>query len=135
MAVLLDLDVDVHPRNKVDTGIRLAHLALNRDYGKTHVVACGPLYKSHRVVGDTVIVEFDFTDGGLRIGEKDMLNAPTFVDKKELPNVELAGADKRWHPATARIDGNRLVVSSNEVPRAPARALLLHEHPQSAVSV
>jgi sialate O-acetylesterase len=117
MAVLLDLDVDVHPRNKVDTGIRLAHLALNRDYGKKDVVASGPLYKNHRVEGDTVIVEFDFADGGLRIGEKDMLNPPTFVDTKGLPNVELAGPDKRWHKAQAKIDGDKLVVRSADVPQ------------------
>jgi len=33
----------------------------------------------------------------------------------QLPNVELAGKDKRWHKAKAVLDGKRLVVSSPEV--------------------
>jgi sialate O-acetylesterase len=116
MAVLLDLDVEVHPVNKVDSGIRLALWALSRDYGKKDVIPSGPLYKSHRVEGAKVIVEFDYTGGGLRIGAKDMLKAPVLRDSGELPNVELAGKDKRWRKAVARIDGKKLVVSSADVP-------------------
>ncbi|HUT10594.1 MAG TPA: hypothetical protein VMY42_08860 [Thermoguttaceae bacterium] len=115
MAVLLDLDAEVHPANKVDSGIRLALWALNRDYGRKDVVPSGPLYRGHRVEGDRVIVEFDYADGGLRIGEKEMLAPPRFVDTKELPNVELAAADKKWHKATARVEGNELVVFSEQV--------------------
>ena len=116
MAVLLDLDENVHPANKVDTGIRLALWALNKDYGKQDVAFSGPLYKSHRVEGDKVIVEFDHATGGLRIGQKDMLNPPRFVDTKELPNVELTSDGKKWHKASARIDGDKLVVTSDQVP-------------------
>jgi sialate O-acetylesterase len=117
MAVLLDLDVDVHPCNKVDSGIRLALWALNRDYGNKDVVPSGPLYKEHRVEGDTVIVEFDYANAGLRIGQKEMLNPPKLQPTGALPNVELAGEDKRWHKAAARIDGNKLVVRAVEVPQ------------------
>ena len=120
MAVLLDLDVNVHPANKVDSGIRLALWALNRDYGKKDVVPSGPLYKRHRVEGNKVIVEFDYTDGGLRIGEKDMLDPPKLKASGELPNVELAGKDKRWHKAVARIDGTTVVASSDKVPQPVA---------------
>ena len=116
LAVLLDLDVEVHPVNKVDSGIRLALWALKRDYGKKEIVPSGPLYKAHRVEGDKVIVEFDYTDGGLRIGAKDMLKAPVLRDSGLLPNVELAGKDKRWRKAVARIDGKKLVASSAGVP-------------------
>jgi len=35
----------------------------------------------------------------------------------ELPNVELAGDDRRWQKATARIDGEQLIVSSKDVPQ------------------
>jgi len=117
MAVLLDLDVNVHPANKVDSGIRLALWALNRDYGKKDIIPSGPLYKGHNVRGDKVIVEFDYADGGLRIGRKNMLNDPVLQDSGELPNVELAGKDKRWHKATARIEGKRLVVRSDSLPQ------------------
>ncbi|NQT88984.1 hypothetical protein HQ560_19605, partial [bacterium] len=116
MAVLLDLDVNVHPANKVDSGIRLALWALNRDYGKKDVVPSGPLYTSHRIEGAKVIVEFAYTQGDLHIGSKDMLNPPMFVETKDLPNVELAGADKKWREAAARVEGATLIVTSDKVP-------------------
>jgi len=115
MAVLLDLDVNVHPANKVDSGVRLALWALNRDYGRKDVVPSGPLYRRHRAEGDKVIVEFDYAEGGLRVGQKDLLNEPTLRDAGELPNVELAGKDKRWHAARTRLDGKRLVARSDRV--------------------
>ena len=65
--------------------------------------------------GEAVIVEFDHADGGLRTGEKEMLRPPQLRPSGELPNVELAGPDKRWHKATAKIDGNMLVVRSADV--------------------
>jgi len=117
MAVLLDLDVDVHPRNKVDSGIRLALWALNRDYGKKEIVPSGPLYTRHRADANKVIVEFDYADSGLRIGRKNMLDEPVLRESGELPNVELAGKDRRWHKATARIEGQRLVAWSDSVPQ------------------
>jgi len=115
MAVLLDFDVNVHPANKVDAGIRAALWALNRDYGKKDVVPSGPLYKSHSVKGNKVIVEFDYTNGGLRLGKKDGLNPAKLTDAKELPNVEVAGKDKRWHKAVAKIEGDKLVAWSDKV--------------------
>jgi len=117
MAVLLDLDVEVHPANKVDSGIRLALWALNKDYAKREIVPSGPLYKSHAVEGGKVIVRFDYAHGGLRIGQKEMLAPPVLRASGELPNVELAGDDRRWQKATARIDGEQLIVSSKDVPQ------------------
>ena len=116
MAVLLDFDVDVHPANKSDAGIRAALWALNRDYGKKDVVPSGPLYKSHYTEGAKVIVEFDYAEGGLRLGEKDGQNPATLTDDKEVPNVEVAGEDKKFVWATAEIlkDG-RIEVFSDEV--------------------
>jgi sialate O-acetylesterase len=63
-----------------------------------------------------VIVEFDYADGGLRIGQKDMLAPPQLQESGAAPNVELAGRDKRWHKAEAKMDGTRLVVRSPAVP-------------------
>jgi len=116
MAVLLDLDVNVHPANKVDSGIRLALWALHRDYGVKGIAPSGPLYRRHRVEGDRVVVEFDHADGGLRIGRKDMLAPPKLHAAGALPNVELAGQDGRWHEARAELDGARLLARSAKVP-------------------
>jgi len=115
MAVLLDFDVNVHPANKVDAGIRAALWALNRDYGKKDVVPSGPLYKSHRIEGNKVTVTFDYADGGLRLGSKDRLKPPKLTDGKELPNVEVAAQDKRWQKAVATIKDDSLVAWSDKV--------------------
>ena len=115
MAVLLDFDVNVHPANKVDAGIRAALWALHRDYGRKDIVPSGPLYRSHCVEGNKVIVEFDYTSGGLRLGEKEMLDPPKLTDGKELPNVEVAGEDRRWQKAVARIECDKLVAWSDKV--------------------
>ncbi len=117
MAVLLDLDVNVHPVNKGDSGIRLALWALSNDYGKKDVVCSGPLYRDHKVDGSRVIVQFDYAEGGLRIGEKELLAPPKLKDSGELDNWELLGADgKKWYPAVAKLDGERVTVTSTEVP-------------------
>ena len=120
MAVLLDLDVNVHPANKVDSGIRLALWALNRDYGRKQIVPSGPLYKRHHVDGNKVVVEFDYADGGLTIGAKDMLHPAREIAGGKLTNVTIAGKDKKWTPAQSQILGRTLVVWSDQVPEPVA---------------
>ncbi|MDP6547166.1 MAG: acetyl esterase, partial [Phycisphaerae bacterium] len=58
---------------------------------------------------------FDYTNDGLRLGNKNMLDPPKLTDAKELPNVEVADKDKRWHKAVARIEGNKLLAWSDKV--------------------
>ena len=115
MAVLLDLDVNVHPANKYDSGERLALWALARDYGKRNIAYSGPLYKSYRVEGNKIVVEFDHADVGLMIGRKDRLQPVEPLPDAELTNVTVAGADRKWHPAKALIEGKTLSVSSPSV--------------------
>ncbi len=102
MAVTIDLGEanNVHPRKKEEVGRRLAQWALAKTYHQD-VAACGPLYKSMRKEGNRVIVEFDYTDGGLaaRGGGR-------------LKGFAIAGADRRFVWAEARIEGDRVIVSS-----------------------
>jgi len=120
MAVLLDLDVNVHPANKVDTGIRLALWALNRDYGRKDIVPSGPLYKSHRVEGNKVVVEFDYAESGLMIAAKKGLEPPREMPGASLTNIVIAGKDRKWKRARSRLEGRRLLVWSDEVPKPVA---------------
>ena len=120
MAVLMDLDVEVHPANKVDSGIRLALWALARDYGKKDIVYSGPLYKGHRIEGGKVVIDFDHVDGGLMLGRKNMLEAAKEMPGAELTNVKIAGKDKRFRQAKAKIVGKTLVVWSDDVPEPAA---------------
>ena len=119
MAVLMDLDAEVHPVNKVDSGERLALWALAKDYGKK-IAYSGPLYKSHRIEGGKVIVEFDHAESGLMLGRKVGLAPAVATPDKELANVRIAGKDKRWHPAKAKIAGKTLVAWSDDVPEPAA---------------
>ena len=117
MAVITDIGEanDIHPRNKQDVGWRLAQWALNQTYGQTSLVASGPLYRKHTVNGGTIRVEFDNVGGGLIVGSKQGLE-PTKQDSNgKLARFAIAGADKQWHWADAKIDGDVIVVSSPKV--------------------
>lgn len=117
MAVIIDIGEagDIHPRNKQDVGSRLAQWALHQTYGREDVVPSGPLYKSHRVDGNSIRVSFDHVGDGLMVGVKEGLQ-PTAEDTDgKLQRFAVAGADKQWHWAEATIDGDDVVVSSPQV--------------------
>ena len=109
MAVTIDIGEanDIHPKNKQEVGRRLAQWALAKTYGKD-VVACGPLYKSMRIDGDKIVIEFDYVGGGLAAR-----------DGGKLKGFAIAGADKKFVWADAKIVGDTVVVSSPEV-KSPA---------------
>ncbi|MFH1731851.1 MAG: sialate O-acetylesterase, partial [Planctomycetota bacterium] len=107
MAVTTDIvhDIgDVHPRNKRDVGKRLALWALAKTYGKKDLVYSGPLYESMKVEGNKVRLFFAHTGGGLKSR-----------DGKPLSEFQIAGADDKFVPATATIDGKTVVVESDKV--------------------
>lgn len=105
MAVTMDIgaEKDIHPKDKLDVGERLARWALTKTYGKKGIVYSGPIYKSMTVEGDKVRISFYYADGGL------------ITQDTGLTNFEIAGEDKVFVPATAVIDGDTVVVSSEEV--------------------
>lgn len=106
MAVITDLVDnigDIHPRNKLDVGNRLALWALAKTYDKKDVVYSGPLYKSMKIEGDKVHLSFAHAKG---------LKSR---DDKPLSEFQIAGADGKFVAATARIDGDSVIVSSDSV--------------------
>jgi sialate O-acetylesterase len=110
MAVTNDIgDIkDIHPKDKQDVGKRLALWALAKNYGK-QIVFSGPLYKSMDVEGSTIRVKFDYVGGGLAAR-----------DGKPLSWFTVAGEGKKFVDATVKIDGDSIVVSSNEVAKPVA---------------
>ena len=106
MAVTTDIGnvKDIHPRNKQDVGKRLALWALAKTYGKQGIVYSGPLYQSHATEGGKIRVSFTETGSGLKS-----------LDGQPLTHFEVAGADKKFVPAKAEIDGVSVVVSSADV--------------------
>ncbi|MDP6545781.1 MAG: sialate O-acetylesterase [Phycisphaerae bacterium] len=101
---LVDDLKDIHPKNKIPVGNRLALWALVKDYGKKDLVYSGPLYKSMKVEGAKIRVSFAHTGGGLAVR-----------DGKELSEFQIAGADGKFVPAKAVIDGKTVVVSADGV--------------------
>ncbi len=104
-AVTVDIGnvTDVHPRNKKDVGRRLARVALSRTYAQK-IVASGPVFTKAERDGDGFRVSFAEVNGGLIAP----LNA--------LVGFELAGEDKVFKPATAKIEKDTVLVSTGDVP-------------------
>ncbi|MGC6459376.1 MAG: sialate O-acetylesterase, partial [Akkermansiaceae bacterium] len=72
MAVLNDVGEvrDIHPRNKIDPGKRLARWALAKDYGQSDLVYSGPLYESHKIEDSKVTITFKSVGDGLMTARK-----------------------------------------------------------------
>ena len=137
MAVAIDLaDVgnpgDIHPKNKQDVGWRLAQWALFQAYNKKNLVPSGPLFKSVKVEGSKIRVSFDYTGGGLIVGEKKGLEPVKEVVGGKLKGFAIAGADKKWAWADAAIDGKTVVLSSPEVPSPVAVRYAFSMNPDTA---
>jgi sialate O-acetylesterase len=105
LAVTVDIGdaMDIHPKNKLDVGRRLALQALAKTYGRS--VACdGPVCVSVTAEGARLRLAFT-TDGG----------ALCCRDGGTLCGFALAGADRVFHEANAVIDGKTVVLSSPHV--------------------
>jgi sialate O-acetylesterase len=104
MAVTLDTGerANVHPHDKQTLGDRFARIARARDYGEK-IEYSGPVYESMQVQGNSIRVKFSHVDGGLKAKGGD------------LKWFQVAGADQKFVDATAKIDGDSVVVSSPEV--------------------
>lgn len=113
MAVLIDVGDagDIHPANKRDPGERLARIALADTYGRKDVVVAGPQYESMRAEGARVRVLFRAGAGGLVA--RDRTDAA-------IEGFAICGADRKWVWATAKIEGETVVVWSDEVPEPVA---------------
>jgi len=122
MAVIIDVGQadDIHPRNKQDVGSRLAQWALHQTYGMKDMVPSGPLFKSHKVEGDSIRLTFDNTGSGLIVGKKVGLEPTEEVRDGKLERFAIAGEDKQWHWAEATIEGDTVVVKSSEVAKPVA---------------
>jgi len=96
MAVAIDVGErrDTHPKFKKPVGERLARLALAQVYGR-NLAARGPLMTKAVKQDDTIMATFDHAGDGLQ----------TSGGKPGVPGFEVAGADGKFHPATARLGG------------------------------
>ncbi len=104
MAVTIDIgEEDIHPKNKQDVGKRLALIALAKVYGKD-IPYSGPMYKSMKVEGSKIRLQFDNVNNGLKI-----------KGGKKLKGFTIAGNDKRFVWTKAKIEGNEIVVWDSKI--------------------
>jgi sialate O-acetylesterase len=128
-AVLIDLgeSADVHFRNKLDVGNRLARIALALRYGRQDIVYSGPVYDSMAIEGSKIRLKFTHAEGGLvaRPAPKTydvmtLLNmtAPLVRNSpgSQLEGFAICGADRHWVWANAKIDGDTVLVWAGRVP-------------------
>lgn len=99
MAVAIDIGDpgDIHPKDKQEVGRRLALWALARTYGK-NVPCSGPLFVDAKAEGERIRISFE-SALGLRT-----------ADGTELAGFAVSGADGKFFPAKARIDGDTVLV-------------------------
>ncbi|MET0263360.1 MAG: sialate O-acetylesterase, partial [Rariglobus sp.] len=106
IAVTIDLGEagDIHPKNKIPVGDRLAQSALALTYGRD-VIPSGPLADKFTVEADTIRCRFQHAGNQL-----------TTTDAQPPRLFFIAGEDRVFHPAQARLDGTTVIVRSAHVP-------------------
>lgn len=120
MAVLNDIGEaeDIHPKNKMDVGKRLALWALAKDYGQSELVYSGPLYKESAFDERKVTVRFSHVGQGLMVGKKHLLD-PVVATSEPLKGFQICGADRQWKWAEARIISSSQVEVSHPAVKNP----------------
>jgi len=106
-AVITDIGEanDIHPRNKQDVGLRLALIALNKDYGKTDLVFSGPTFKSMEIDRSKALISFNHIGEGLYTPNK----------YGYIEGFTIAGTDKKFEWAKAYIEDDKVVVYSEKI--------------------
>ncbi len=98
---------NIQPHNKQEVGRRLALLAKSQVYGIA-VDSTGPLFDRLEPAGAAVRVRFKSAAEGLTAGGR------------PLQAFEVAGADRRFYPAQATIEGDTVVLRAPQVPQPVA---------------
>src|SRR5713226_706011 len=123
VGVIVTIDIgeahDIHPKNKLDVGRRMARWALVDVYGRK-MTGSGPMFRQAKIAGSKIVLTFNDAGEGLKIRDGDKLD-----------EFAMAGADHKWHWAEAKIVGrNRIEVSSPAVPQPLAARYAFNNNPK-----
>lgn len=123
MAVAIDIGEwnDIHPLNKEDVGKRLALAAQKVAYGDNQVVYSGPIYQSMEIEDNKIILTFSSIGGGL-----------VAKDNGELKYFAIAGDDKKFVWAKAKIEGNKIIVWNDKISSPAAVRYAWADNPEGA---
>jgi len=98
---LIDNVEDIHPRDKKNVGLRLSYLALDDTYRKFVGNYESPVFKDAYRKGDKVFITFDGVKKGLKI------------QGNKIEGLKISGDNEMWKEATGKIEGDKLVISTN----------------------
>jgi len=123
MAVTIDIGEwnDIHPLDKLDVGRRLALAAESVAYGDSTLVYSGPQYQSMKIEGNKVSLSFSSVGKGL-----------VAKGGEGLKSFAIAGSDKVFVWGQARIEGDKVIVSSDRVPNPVAVRYAWADNPEGA---
>ena len=124
MAVTIDIgeEHNLHPANKQEVGSRLALAARALAYGDA-ITASGPVFGSSKIVGDSIVLGFKPSGSGL-----------VAKGGGSLKGFAIAGAGKKFVWADAKIDGEKVVVHSDQVPNPVAVRYAWADNPDCNLS-
>ncbi|MBX2917050.1 MAG: sialate O-acetylesterase [Cyclobacteriaceae bacterium] len=111
---------DIHPLNKADVGKRLALAARKVAYHESDMIHSGPIYKSYKVSGNKIIIEFS------------SMGSKLIAKGNDLRYFAIAGANKKFVWANARIEGNTVVVWSDAVEKPVTVRYAWADNPEGA---
>ena len=100
---LVDDLTNIHPTNKQDVGLRLAKMALGKNYNTLSVGYASPLFEKMEIEKNKAILSFSHTENGL------------ICKDKQVKGLEIAGTDGNYVTAKAQVKGNKLIVFAPEV--------------------
>jgi len=110
---------DIHPKNKLDVGKRMARWALVEVYGRK-LTRSGPTFAQAKIGGPKIVLTFNDVGQGLKIRDGDKLD-----------EFAIAGVDRKWHWAQAKIVGkNRVEVWSEAIPLPQAVRYAFNNNPK-----
>jgi len=107
MATRIDIGEwnDIHPQKKKEVGTRLALLAENMVYGDKNTTCYGPKFESMQIENDKIILSFSTFGSGMQFKGGGMHT-----------NFAIAGEDKKFVWAEAKIENGKITVWSKEIP-------------------
>jgi sialate O-acetylesterase len=122
IAVTIDIGEwnDIHPLNKKDVGYRLSLVAQKVAYGES-IIYSGPLYQSMKIIGNEVVITFSNNGNGLKA-----------KGNGELTNFSIAGSDRNFYWAKAKIKGDQIIVWNKKVKNPVAVRYAWADNPEGA---
>jgi len=101
-------EFNIHPSDKTTLSKRLLYWALGHTYNRKGIAYQSPIYQGMNITDKEVILDFKNTPQGFT------------TYRQEVTGFEIAGADKVFYPATAKLWNNTIYVTSTQVSKPVA---------------